>query len=566
MFRVLSKMGFGQSFISWIKLFYTLPLSTVLVNGFFSEPFSLSRGVRQGCPLSAALYVLVAESLACRIRASLSLSGLSLPLPSSESILISQYADDTSLFCTSDDEILAVFDIYRDYESASGAKLNLEKCKGLWCGSWRGRTTFPISLAWSSQHLKCLGVFIGHGDLEELNWTDRLIKLTTLLHSWNQRSLSLTGKSVVLNALALSGLWYSASVIHIPDWALTAINRAIFSFFWSNKKELVSRQTLALPPNEGGFALCDPQLKSFALKSSWIRRLVLHPSSKWCSLFDFFSRHYLGVSIYSLLSDPAFFPIDLLPPFYYQVVNAWALIDGTISTVQGFSFKSSSGSLVPITSSTCKSIYFTLVSSLNQPPRCIGKFRPIYGDLYWDATWKQISFFPVDRKTKDLSWKIAHGVPLTADRLISFGMRVDPLCFCQADESLVHLFFHCPFMSTLLIWAHTLFLRVTPLCPTLHPRHLLFGFNPQELEIVPPVFVYFLNLVKYFVWLSRNDFRFNRTQPDLAAVRAKICSRFNVHLKIFSSRFKSPRSRRYFHRAWNVLGKFSPDLHSISFE
>lgn len=135
---ILHKMGFGPSFRRWIKLFYTGPRSSVLVNGFFTPWFTLSRGVHQCCPLSAALYVIVAESLACKLRSSQTLRGLSLPDPNSESTLISQYADDTTLLCTSDQEIDEVFSIYQQYESATGAKLNMDKCKGLWCGTCRG--------------------------------------------------------------------------------------------------------------------------------------------------------------------------------------------------------------------------------------------------------------------------------------------------------------------------------------------------------------------------------------------------------------------------------------------
>lgn len=56
MFATLKKMGFGPSFINWVNLLYTNVQSAVKVNGYLSSFFSLSRGVRQGCPLSP-LYV-----------------------------------------------------------------------------------------------------------------------------------------------------------------------------------------------------------------------------------------------------------------------------------------------------------------------------------------------------------------------------------------------------------------------------------------------------------------------------------------------------------------------------
>lgn len=57
LFSVLSRMGFGNSFITWVKLLYTDIRSSVFINGYTSRPFHPSRGVRQSCPLSPLLYV-----------------------------------------------------------------------------------------------------------------------------------------------------------------------------------------------------------------------------------------------------------------------------------------------------------------------------------------------------------------------------------------------------------------------------------------------------------------------------------------------------------------------------
>ena len=71
--------------------------------------------------------------------------------------VVSLYADDTSAIVTSDAGILAVFDTYGLFEKASGSKLNLDKCKGLWLGSWRNRLDAPISIDWS---LVCHGALL----------------------------------------------------------------------------------------------------------------------------------------------------------------------------------------------------------------------------------------------------------------------------------------------------------------------------------------------------------------------------------------------------------------------
>ena len=75
----LCTMGFGPSFISWVDLSYHRVQSAVNVNGYLSSFFSLSCGVRQGCPLSPFLYVLVSEVLAVNICCNPRISGLCLP-------------------------------------------------------------------------------------------------------------------------------------------------------------------------------------------------------------------------------------------------------------------------------------------------------------------------------------------------------------------------------------------------------------------------------------------------------------------------------------------------------
>ena len=97
LFITLSKMGFGDSFIKWIRLLYRNPRCSVILNGHISPFFFRSRGVRQGCPLSPLLYVLSMEVLACNIRVSpviqaITLSGMSNSLP-----VLSLYADDVSV-------------------------------------------------------------------------------------------------------------------------------------------------------------------------------------------------------------------------------------------------------------------------------------------------------------------------------------------------------------------------------------------------------------------------------------------------------------------------------------
>ena len=105
----------------------------------------MSRGVRQGCPLSPLLYVLVFEVLEANIRCHPCISGPCLP-GSAPLSPISQYADDTLLILQSDGAIKTSFEVYSLFEKASGSKLSQSKSKGLWLGGWSGRTDPPVAL------------------------------------------------------------------------------------------------------------------------------------------------------------------------------------------------------------------------------------------------------------------------------------------------------------------------------------------------------------------------------------------------------------------------------------
>ena len=66
--KTLKYYNFGPSLIAWIKFFYTDISSCIQNNGWASEFFTLSRGVRQGCPLSPYLFILCAEILGSAVR------------------------------------------------------------------------------------------------------------------------------------------------------------------------------------------------------------------------------------------------------------------------------------------------------------------------------------------------------------------------------------------------------------------------------------------------------------------------------------------------------------------
>ena len=254
LFSTLQHFGFGPNFIRWIKLIYNSVSSSVKVNGWLTSFIALERAFCQGCALSMPLYVLTLEILALRITHIPRIKGIT-PPSSTEIVKLSQYADDTTFMLRDDNSINETFNTLSLYEATSGAKINLDKCKGLWFGAFRSRTDQLLSFDWYNTYIpeKILGLFFGNVDCIKLNIERRLQSLRNTIAAWKHRDLSFKGKALVINGLLTSTLWYTATSIHLPPWAITEIEQEIYHFFGDFKKLLTTCNILALPLSEGGF-------------------------------------------------------------------------------------------------------------------------------------------------------------------------------------------------------------------------------------------------------------------------------------------------------------------------
>ena len=113
LFKVLENFNFGPNFIKMIKTCYNNIQSAVKLNGFVSSFFDLSRGIRQGCPISTVLYILVGETLAEAVRADSKIKGIALP-----DGFVSKwvgYSDDGNATLSDFDSVKQLFKILKIY-------------------------------------------------------------------------------------------------------------------------------------------------------------------------------------------------------------------------------------------------------------------------------------------------------------------------------------------------------------------------------------------------------------------------------------------------------------------
>lgn len=518
--QVLKAMNFGPSFCAWVSLFYSHINSRVLVNGDLSDPFSVSRGVRQGCPLSPLLYVMVAETIAAAIRFDRSISGYT--LPDGNSLKLCQYADDTSVVVTSDQGIHSLFHLFAQYGQASGAKLNITKSHGLLFGSWKSRQTHVVPLGWSNHKITVLGSSLSPSGEED--WDPHLHAITSLCALWSKRALSFHGRALLVNSLALSKLWYLLSHAQIPPDVVKSINKVIYAFVWSKKREWLARSSVTQKSCHGGLGVVDITRKASSLHFLWVKRLLLHSTLPWTTFFrQYLTRAFPGRTVHQilLLRHPPKYALDALPPFYRSVMTAWFSLPRSFEGGNYIVYRSTH-SFVVLNEVSAQFVYAALSSAQRTQHRCVEKYRGWGLQVDWRTVWLNLHLWRFVRPARDTSWLIAHGILPTADRLLALGMPVDPLCDCGQRETLIHLFFDCPFATHALTWYSALLRRFTISSPALTAAEALLGFGPSTK--LPPIFSCLLGLIRHQLWVSRNRARFDHRPRHSDGILRRITS------------------------------------------
>ena len=246
--------------------------------------------MRQGCSLSPLLYVLCMEPFAHRIRTDSMIKRI--PLPGTiEVATVCQYADDTNLFISNVNSVSHVLKLVEDYEQVSGALLNREKTFGMWVGRWRGRTDQPAGLHWSSDHHQSYEVLSGSEESDKITWNKVVKKLDKCANLYSGRDLSFRGRSVIMQAVLCSSIWYTGSLILMPESIKKKVNKIMFTFLWNSQHKALKRETLYNTFKNGGLNITNVKIKLDAFLVKQIVQLIKGHKAKWI----FIAIYWLGL-------------------------------------------------------------------------------------------------------------------------------------------------------------------------------------------------------------------------------------------------------------------------------
>ena len=117
----LQRFNSGPDILTWFGVIYNNASSCVLHNGHASDFFLLERGVRQGCPLSALLFVIEIELLSNAIQKDPTIKGIQM---GQKEIRITQYADDTTVLVRDHDTVSLLLKLLHNFKNISGLEVN----------------------------------------------------------------------------------------------------------------------------------------------------------------------------------------------------------------------------------------------------------------------------------------------------------------------------------------------------------------------------------------------------------------------------------------------------------
>lgn len=114
MLSVLKRFGFGDSLISWVNSLYGNTTSCANNCGWISKPFSVKRGIRQGCPLCPPFLFVIAEVTTVNLKANEQIRGMCIKGTNKE-IKLTQFADDTTNFAGKKSSVLRSIQLVKEF-------------------------------------------------------------------------------------------------------------------------------------------------------------------------------------------------------------------------------------------------------------------------------------------------------------------------------------------------------------------------------------------------------------------------------------------------------------------
>ena len=501
MFATLGKFGFPPKFIEWIKMLYSKASSKIAINGFLSDPIHLASGVKQGCPLSPALFVCAMEPLLATLRKEQKIKGIFVPGAKGEATKCVAYMDDVSILCPDPNSVKETLRHCKDFTQASGLALNVDKSTCLTIGSWDTLTKLEVRV--TTEPTKILGILFSEKHAADINWSSIQKKMTAKINMWKTRTLSMEGKVLVTKAILLPVLLYVAMVFPPSLKLIKQLQKEIFRFFWGSKMEKLKRTTVSKRKQNGGKTM--PDLLPFLLGkfTSMCYRAAVHGTNA-AACFVRYATAFLFQK-YGLFKVDHSKPACLAPPPLYEGIGVFL----KAHPLQDYDRKTFLDQK-KLTQEIQEQEDTTIVSNFSEETS-----RDI---------WDQAHSKAITNTQKDLTWMSIHGCLPVKSFQKNRGLVLSAECpreQCKGEEDVKHLLWNCHFAKD--TWA-----AMAPLIQTVTGQKgvtynlALYGVGAKCSYGLEDVLWQIINSVKESLWQTRNITLFTHTNVETSTC-IKLC-------------------------------------------
>jgi hypothetical protein len=279
-------VGFGDRFINWTLACVTSANIAVLINGEPTNFFKSERGLRQGCPLSPYLFILIMEGLSILLSRSFSehkISGIKVSkfvklvhLMFVDDVLIMSMADPAEWHC--------ILEVLQRFCLVSGLSINPSKSSVHHWGVSDSellllKATIPLSFKNLGDGFSYLGFHLKMGASSSGDWSWLVASFKKKIDFWCNKWLSLGGRLILVQSVLQSLAVYWMMLERIPAKIIISLRSLAFKFLWGgnsdkNRMHLCKWQFISRPKREGGWGLKHLSIFNVALLASSFWRAV----------------------------------------------------------------------------------------------------------------------------------------------------------------------------------------------------------------------------------------------------------------------------------------------------
>ncbi|XP_071695601.1 uncharacterized protein [Rutidosis leptorrhynchoides] len=602
--------GFPRKMIKWIMACVTTTSFSININGELHGFFRGKRGLRQGDPLSPYLFTLVMEVLTLMIKRNINRSPGFKFHPKCDKLKIVNicFADDLFIFSHANSASVQIIrDSLEEFKRCSGLVPSLPKSTAFFCNvadPIKSNILMLLPFEEDKLPVRYLGVPLVSSRLMYRDCKILVERVKNKVDNWMNKFLSFAGRVQLITSVLTAMQIYWCSVFILPDMIIKDIEKLLRGFLWcqgpmKRGKAKVKWDDVCLPKDEGGLGIKRLKNWNVALMATHAWHILNMKPSLWVTWiyeYKLANQHFWSVDLKAGASW-SWRKILLIRPHIRNFISSqvgdgklssawydsWCNIGPIANTVShrdiaraGWHDKTVVRDIMDNVGMKLPSDWYQKYPTLQTlVPPVLSNHPDQYGWSYsqgpldifsvhraWDSLrahspkvpWFRVVWFSqcVPRHAF-LLWLLMGERLKTQDKLKPWELRDGVVQICSlckgCPDSHAHLFFNCPFSST--VWLKVQSMLLVPFTSN-DWRGLVDMISPQASRNLAQILVSKLCLAAtvYTLWQERNVRMFKHVHRTEQQVFEAIVS--NTRLKLLTIRFKNSTNVSRMRSMWNL--------------